>query len=182
MLRSVRSTAIGLLVLALLLGGYYWTRVAHAPVTAPSASHMEGAPASSDARRLATAVSDAMLPDVTVGAATVSAGDVRITLDVTPHPPIAFTANRFRVRAESPNGAVPLEDARISFEMAMPMGDHRYTLVPGSGGLQDAEVVLPMCGSGNPRWYATVEGTVRGERRSVRFKFDLATTAAPSAP
>ena len=82
-----------------------------------------------------------------------------------PGPPVAFQENRFRVRVESANGPVALEDGRISFEMTMPMGDHRYSLVAGADGWQEAEVVLPFCKSGNPRWYATVEGTVAGEPR-----------------
>ena len=66
-----------------------------------------------------------------------------------------------------------LTDGRIWFEMKMPMGDHRYTLVAGQDGWYDAEVVLPFCPSGNPRWYANVEGTVDGRRIATRFRLDL---------
>jgi len=66
-----------------------------------------------------------------------------------------------------------LEGGRISFEMTMPMGDHRYSLVPGDDGWQEAEVTLPRCMSGKRRWYATVEGTVAGRPRSARFRLDL---------
>ena len=170
----MKNTLLGILVLALVAGGVYWTRVVHAPQATPATSAAEGAPTSSDAHRMATAASDAMLPDITTGEASVNAGDVRITLSVEPRPPVAFQTNRFRVRAESANGPVVLENGRIYFEMTMPMGDHRYELVPGADGSQEADVVLPMCGSGNPRWYATVEGTVAGEPRRVRFKLDLA--------
>jgi hypothetical protein len=31
----------------------------------------------------------------------------------------------------------------VSFEMTMPMGDHRYALVPGEEGWLEAAVVLP---------------------------------------
>jgi hypothetical protein len=68
---------------------------------------------------------------------------------------------------------VPLEAGRISFEMSMPMGDHRYSLVPAADGWQEAEAVLPLCGSGNRRWFATVEGTVAGRPISARFQLDL---------
>ena len=63
----------------------------------------------------------------------------------------------------------------VSFEMKMPMGDHRYTLVAGTDGWQQAEVVLPFCPSGNPRWYAIVEGTVAGTPVTARFRLDLTT-------
>ena len=55
----------------------------------------------------------------------------------------------------------------------MPMGDHRYSLVPAADGWQEAEVVLPLCPSGKRRWFATVEGTVAGQPRTARFRLDL---------
>ena len=134
------------------------------PQATPATPRAEGAPAASDARKMATAVSDAMLPDITAGEAFVNAGDVRITLSVEPRPPVAFQKNRFRVRAESPNGPVVLENGRISFEMTMPMGDHRYALVPGADGWQEArrgvadvrerEPALVRDGRGNGGWGA----------------------------
>jgi len=69
------------------------------------------------------------------------------------------------------------EGARISFEMTMPMGDHRYSPVPGRDGWQEADVVLPLCQSGKRRWYATVEGIVAGRLRTARFRLDLAPPA-----
>jgi hypothetical protein len=124
------------------------------------------------------------LPDVTQADGIVDLGDVRVVLSVTPRPPVAFQKNQFRVRVEAadanapagPSRAtpVPLESGRMSFEMVMPMGDHRYTLVAGADGWREAAVVLPMCKSGNPRWYAIVEGTVAGRPVLARFRLDLA--------
>jgi hypothetical protein len=155
----LRETLLGLVVLGLVLGGVFWTRQRALP------------PASSDSAGRAAA--DAAVPDVTVADGTVDLGDIRVTLSVTPRPPEAFAKHRYRVRVES--GALPLalEGGRISFEMAMPMGEHRYALVPADEGWQEAEVVLPFCQSGNRRWYATVEGTVAGRPTAVGFRLDL---------
>ena len=114
------------------------------------------------------------MPDVTLADGSVDAGDVRITLSLTPQPPIAFAKMRVRVRAESGGTPVTLEGGRVSFEMTMPMGDHRYSLVPADQGWQTAEAVLPLCPSGKRRWFATVEGTVAGRPRTARFRLDLA--------
>ncbi len=73
-------------------------------------------------------------------------------------------------------------NGRISFEMTMPMGDHRYSLVPAADGWQEAEVVLPVCGSGHRRWFATFEGTVAGQPRTARFLLDLTPPSSPPAP
>lgn len=152
---------IGVALLAVLAAGAWWVRLPSAPAgTAPAA----GNPASGDAD----------LPDVTLAAATVGASGVRITLSLSPNPPVAFAKTHVRVRAESAGVAVPLEGGRVSFEMAMPMGDHRYSLVPGKDGWLEGEVVLPRCISGDRRWYATVEGTSAGRQAAARFRLDLA--------
>ena len=172
---TMKNSLLGLLVLAVLAGGFYWVRVAHAPSTTASMSPVTGGESASPAsHRVATAASDAMLPDLTSGEATVNDGDVRVTVTVTPNPPVAFKENRFRVSVESADGPVALERPQISFEMVMPMGDHRYALVPTPDGWLEAAVVLPMCASGNPRWYATVEGMVAGEPHTARVRLDLA--------
>jgi hypothetical protein len=138
---------------------------------------------------------DEALPDVTTADASVDVYGARVTLSVTPRPPIAFSRMRFRVRVEfasakasadgSSGALLVLEGGRISFEMTMPMGDHRYDLVPGADGWQEAEVVLPTCQSGDPRWYAIVEGTVAGRPIKARFRLDLekpGSTPTDSAP
>lgn len=161
-----RDILLGLLVLTLLAGGVYWARgPGHAPVGGgPEGVDPPMAGPAGDVR-----------PDVTLADATEADGDVRLTLSVSPRPPVAFEKNVFRVRVESGGGAVAaLEGGRISFEMVMPMGDHRYSLVPAADGWYEAEVVLPFCKSGNPRWFATVEGTVDGRPVVVRFRLDLA--------
>ena len=83
---------------------------------------------------------------MTLADGSVDAGEVRITLSLrslTPQPPVAFAKMRVRVRAESGAAPVVLEGGRVSFEMTMPMGDHRYSLVPGEEGWLEAAVVLP---------------------------------------
>ena len=62
--------------------------------------------------------------------------------------------------------------ARVSFEMRMPMGEHRYLLLPGPDGWLEADVMLPMCTSGDPRWFATVEGST-SDGRAVRARYQL---------
>ena len=161
-----REILLGLVVLALLGGGVWWARGrgrAGKPAAGPAAlppvhMNVNGAPA----------------PDVTLADGSVGLGDVRVVLSVAPRPILAFAKNRFRVRVESGGAALPFDAGRISFEMTMPMGDHRYSLVPAADGWQEAEVVLPLCESGNRRWFATVDGAVAGRPLSARFQLDLA--------
>jgi hypothetical protein len=153
-----KSTLLALALLAVLAAGAWWARSPTSSV--PASMH----PASGDDD----------LPDVTFAAGVVGAGGVRITLVVTPNPPVALEKTRVRVRADANGSPVAIENGRVSFEMVMPMGDHRYTLVPGEDGWLEAEAVLPRCMSGKRRWYATVEGTVAGQPRTARFRFDLA--------
>ena len=158
---NVKTALLGIAVLAVLAAGAWWARSPSSPAgTAPAAVK----PASGDDD----------VPDVTLAAATVDAGGVGITLSLSPNPPVAFAKTRVRVRAQAGGSVVPLEGGKVSFEMTMPMGDHRYSLVRGGDGWQKAEVVLPRCMSGNRRWYAIVEGTVAGQPRTARFRLDLA--------
>lgn len=166
----LRETLLGLAVLALLAGGVWWAR--GRGLAGPSGA------GGGAAQPPASAAPDE--PDVTLADAAVELGVARIVLSVASRPVVAFARSRFRVRAESGGAPVALEGGRISFEMSMPMGDHRYRLVPGPQGWQEAEVVLPLCASGERRWYATVEGTLAGEPRKARFRLDL--TPPASAP
>ena len=127
---NIKSTLLGIAVLAVLAAGAWWAR-SPSPTGAAAPAAMQPASGDDD------------LPDVTLADATVDAGGVGITLSLSPNPPVAFAKTRVRVRAESAGVAVPLEGARVSFEMAMPMGGHRYALVPGEKGWQEAAVVLP---------------------------------------
>ncbi len=161
------STFVGLLVLALVTGGVFWAR------SRSAAPQMTPAGAATSAPVTSAAADDASLPDATLADATATAGDVRITLSLMPQPPVAFGKMRVRVSADAHGAPVVLDGGVIFFEMKMPMGDHRYSLVPGDGGRQEAEVVLPLCPSGNRRWYATVEGTVAGRPVTARFRLDL---------
>jgi len=173
-LMNSRSTLLGLVVLALVAAGVYWVRLRP---PSPSAAHSPTASAGqapSASAPLGQSPSDETMPDVTLADGSVDAGDVRITLSLTPQPPVAFAKMRVRVRADTDGTPVTLEGGRVSFEMTMPMGDHRYSLVSAVGGWQEAEVTLPLCPSGKRRWYATVEGTVGGRPRMARFRLDLA--------
>lgn len=166
---KLRETLLGLLVLVLLAGGAWWAR-GRGRAAAPS-----GVPATAT-----KAVSPAApLPDVTLADGSVDLGDVRLVLSAE-RPIVAFAKVRWRVRAESNGVPVPLEGGRLSFEMTMPMGDHRYSLVPSADGWQEAEVFLPMCRSGNRTWFATVEGTVAGKPRTAMFRLGL--TPPPEDP
>lgn len=158
-----RDTLLGAVVLGLVLAGVFWAR-APRPGSGP-ATPAESWPADPDRS----------IPDITTADGVVDLGDVRVVLSVAPRPPMAFGRLRFRVQASAGGTLLPMEEGgRISFEMTMPMGDHRYTLIPGPDGWQEAEVVLPMCPSGNPRWYAIVEATVAGQSVTARFQVDLA--------
>jgi len=125
-----RELIAGLAVLAVLAAGAWWARSpSPTSATAPDAS--------------APAAGDDALPDVTLSESTADVGGVRITLSVTPNPPVALATFRVRVRAEANGSPAGIEAGRVSFEMAMPMGDHRYALIPGDAGWQEAAVVLP---------------------------------------
>lgn len=170
-----RETLLGLVVLALVLGGAWWAR---------SRSHA-GKPVAGESTASAAAPSgtaEASNPDVTLADQAVDLGDVRLSLSVAPRPIPAFEKIRFRLRAESGGAPVAFESGRVSFEMTMPMGDHRYTLVPGAEGWHEAEVVLPLCKSGKRTWFATIEGTVAGKPRTARFQLDLTPPSSPPAP
>jgi len=171
------STLLGLLVLALVVAGMFWVR------SHPSVSG--GASAGQTAPAPVSAAADEALPDVTLADGSVDAGDVRITLSLSPQAPVSLAKFRVRVSAfalaptasasakATAGNRLPFEGGRISFEMTMPMGDHRYSLIPADEGWQTAEVVLPLCPSGKRRWFATVEGTVAGRPRTARFRLDL---------
>ena len=111
---------------------------------------------------------------------TLDLGDVRILVSAGPRPLRAFSRNRFRFRAEASGAPVLLAEAVVSFTMAMPMGDHRHALVLAPDGWQEAEAVLPLCPSGNRRWFGRLDFTLAGRARSARFAFDLA--APPRRP
>jgi hypothetical protein len=169
-----RNTVAGLVVLGVVLTGAFLARSPGHRGPGPSTDATGPGPG--------PRTTDASLPDVTFTDAALDLGDVRVTLSVTPRPPVAFQKKRFRVRVESHGTPVTVEGGRISLEMRMPMGDHRYALVPGGDGWHGAEVVLPFCRSGDPRWYALVEGTVGGRPFAARFRVDLTRPGAAPAP
>jgi hypothetical protein len=168
-----RDILLGLLVVALVGLGVYWAR---GRSVTPGGSPAGAASAPPAAGSVAGAAADDRLPDASLQDAAVDLGDVRIVLSLEPKPPVAFAKLRARVQARTTGegGArTPIESGQVSFEMTMPMGDHRYSLVPGPDGWQEAEVVLPLCVSGDRRWFATVEGVVAGRPRVARFQLRL---------
>jgi len=169
-----RDVLLGLLVVALVGLGVYWARTRS---VTPDPLQNADAPAARAAGDAVRAPSAASPPDVTRSDGAVDLGRVHIRLALDPKPPVAFATFRARVQARTggEGGApTPLENGRVWFEMAMPMGDHRYSLVTGPDGWQEAEVVLPRCPSGRRTWFATVEGTMAGRPLTARFRFDLA--------
>ncbi|HSP92010.1 MAG TPA: hypothetical protein VLN08_13930 [Vicinamibacterales bacterium] len=138
-----RSTLIGIVAIALVAAGVLWVRLQTSSTGAVPPGQTMPAPASVAQRAPTPAADDEALPDVTLADGTAEVGGVRITLSVTPNPPVAMAKTRVRVRAESNGSPVAIENGRISFEMVMPMGDHRYSLLPGEEGWLEAAVVLP---------------------------------------
>ena len=172
-----RSTLYGLLLVALLLGGSWYARTRRpAPVdhagerpTPAAAPRTSGAPSLGD-----PAFDAALLPDVTATAATVTAaGGLRVTLDVVTRPATAFAPIRFRVRVEADAQPVVLDRGAIAFEMPMPMGEFRSALTPTDNAWYGAEATLPVCSSGDHRWFADVTGTAGGRTFGARFRLDL---------
>jgi hypothetical protein len=153
------QTVVGVLVLAVVVGGVFWARAR----SGSTAGHGAGGAAATNA-----AADDETLPDVTLAEATSVSGEVRLTLSVSPTAP-AGAASQW---------PLAFEQGRVSFEMTMPMGDHTYSLVPAGGGGYEADVTLPLCKSGKRRWYATVEGRAAGQPVTARFRLDLAVPGA----
>ena len=187
---KIRETLLGVLVLGLVLGGVYWSRTRSGGTThsAAAPAQGEGMPATPATPAQGPAMGagqhtgghagqpmadDAAVPDVTTADASTEANGLRITLSLATRPPVAFSKKHFRVRAESNGVPATLDEGTIVFEMDMPMGDHRYSLVGGQDGWYTADAVLPFCASGNPRWYATVSGSVNGTRLSAKFQVNL---------
>jgi hypothetical protein len=122
--------------------------------------------------RVATG-SSADVPDVSRADAEIDLRDLHVLVSATPRPLRAFARNRFRFRAERNGAALPLPGATVSFAMAMPMGDHRYSLVTAANGWQETEVVLPACPSGQRRWFGRLDFQLAGKARSARFTIEL---------
>jgi hypothetical protein len=147
------GVVLGLVILALVIGGGIWVR--------------------RDATGLGSA-SDAEMPDVTMADGVADLGALRVTLSTSPRPPYPFERIHLRVRADAGGRPVALEKPEISFEMRMPMGEHRCALVRGDDGWLEADVVLPLCSSGDPRWFAVVQAKAEGRPVIARFQLDLA--------
>jgi hypothetical protein len=168
---TIKETLLGFAILGLVIGGVFLARDPGRVPSARGTTHGDAIPT----RRVGDAAVDAAMPDVTLGEGSVDVAGIRVMLSIAPAPPVAFETTRVRVRVESKAAPVSFESGRISFEMSMPMGEHRYTLAPGEDAWYEADVVLPMCPSGKRRWYATIEGTVGGQPVVARFRVDLTT-------
>jgi hypothetical protein len=163
----VSSTIFGLVVLGLVLAGVFWARQRPLPSKGAAAGPIASA-------EVLSGTGDEAVPDVSIDDAVVQAGDARIEVSIAPHPPVALANVRVRVRADVNGAPRDFQGGRVSFEMTMPMGEHRYGLRPGAEGWQEADVVLPACPSGRRRWFATIQGDVAGQPRTVRVRLDLA--------
>ena len=177
-----KETLLGAIVLALVLAGGYWARTARQVPATPGdgatstpSSPGPGAGPGGASRPAGTRAGDLALADITTADASEEIAGITLTVSVTPRPPVAFARQRFRVHVVAGGVAAQFDDGVIAFDMAMPMGEHRYTLVAASDGWYEAEVVLPHCPTGDALWHATVEGTVGGRPVKARFRFDLAT-------
>ena len=104
---KLNSTLIGVVVLALVATGVFWVRSRTAGSAIVPAG--QASPSSAGQRAKAPDAGDDALPDVTLAAGTVDAGDVRVTLALSPQPPVAFAKTRVRVRAESGGSPVAIE-------------------------------------------------------------------------
>lgn len=147
---KIRETLIGLAVLGSVLVGFLWSR--------------GGDEAAVDA-------SVSSFPDLSESDRTVVADGIPLDISVT-RPVTAFVPFRVSVRTNAASDR-RLTGGRLSFAMSMPMGDHRYDLVAGPDGWQQADVTLPACLSGERRWYGTVDGRVDGRAVTVHFVLDL---------
>lgn len=168
-----KETVFGVVVLGLVLTGMFWARTARTPV--------QDASADVGAHHREAATSPASADDVTFEDRTVDTGDARITLSIAPRPALAFTPFKATVFVESHGTPLALENGRLFFEMTMPMGDQEYLLVPAKNGWE-ADVVLPMCLSGDSRWYVTIKGTADGLPIEARFSLDLVRSTAAARP
>lgn len=130
-------------------------------------------------RQSATAGDSASLADVSREDAVLDLGDVRVAVSAGPRPLLAYARNRFRFRAERDGAPAVLDGAVLSFTMTMPMGEHRHPLAAAPGGWQEALAALPLCPSGKRRWFGTLDFTLEGRPRSLRFAFDLQPPPAP---
>jgi hypothetical protein len=167
------QTMAGILVVVLLGAGVYWARTRNASVRATPTAGAAGSITPMAGAHGAALTSDEALPDLSKAEASAMSGGVMLIASLDPQPPVAYARFTMRVRAEVDGKPVAIEGGKVWFEMVMPMGDHRYTLVSGPAGVQQAEVTLPMCKSGNPRWFANFEGAVAGQPRRARFRLDL---------
>jgi hypothetical protein len=144
---------VGALVLAAILAGGAWVRTR------------------------GSAPESGLEPDITRVDQAVEVNGLRVSVSLSPRPPVALSRVRTRVRIEANGGTRPIQNGRVSYAMSMPMGDHAAPLVADGDGWSQAEIVLPACLEGG-RWLATVTGTVDGQPVTAAFHFELAQVAA----
>ena len=125
----------------------------------------------------AAAPPPAAAPDVTASDTNVDVGQVRVVLSVPQRPITPLEKERFCVRAEIDGIPADLAKGHITFDMASPIGAHRYELMDTGDGCHSADVVLPAGPDGGTRWYATVVGVVDEQPVTARFQFDVAWSA-----
>jgi hypothetical protein len=104
------------------------------------------------------------------------AGDVRVVLDLAPHPPVPL--KKLDAAVQLTRGGAPLAGAEVAVEISMPgmfMGENRIPLRVVGPGRHAGEGALLRCTSGRRDWLAEVVVRVPGggERRA-RFPFQAA--------
>ena len=119
------------------------------------------------------AVGEGVHCDVGTRICAAAAGDVRVTLDLWPHPPAPLQEIRATVELE--RAGAPLSGAQVAVELTMPgmyMGENRIVLRPYEPGFYAGTGALLRCASGRRDWQAEV--VVRppgGAEVRARFPF-----------
>jgi hypothetical protein len=104
------------------------------------------------------------------------AGDVRVVLDLSPHPPVSLKDLDAAVQLS--RGGVPVAGAEVAVEISMPgmfMGENRIPLRVAGPGRYVGKGALLRCTSGRRDWLAEVVVRVPGGGETrARFPFQAA--------
>jgi hypothetical protein len=104
------------------------------------------------------------------------AGDVRVVLDLSPHPPVPL--KEIDVAVQLSRGGVPLAGAEVAVEISMPgmfMGENRIPMRAVGDGRYVGKGALLRCTSGRRDWLAEVVVRVPGGGETrARFPFQAA--------
>jgi nitrogen fixation protein FixH len=114
--------------------------------------------------------------DVGLKACAAASGDVRIVLELAPHPPVAL--RELDAAVQITRGEVPVAGAQVAVLLSMPgmyMGENKVALHPAGEGRYTGEGALVRCASGRRDWVAEVVAVLPGGGEArVRFPFQAA--------